>query len=484
MVRADTLDLQDQDAPTAAEHHKHIEGDTIAPHQAAQFQHVQEERRSEEETLADAWNMAGQHGNDQTANGKAESEVEKKADGTNAAEAQDGTDDEDDDDDMMDRMSSSPSIEDGAFLQFSPTVAATMSCEGPGIPQHAESQRATFNQSPTPTLESSPFAETPRHMPLRLGISASQSMADQQSTDEDILSPSIHTPETSPIITTAVYGRFFSASSRHHRLTGRYGSESGPGLDHALDLDDEGYSDGASDLGITTTDYSDKIDQEETEAQKLDGTQLPVSGNAFAQQQGVRAARTTVHTPPVFQDEENDNIQHTHLVIDEQLLNPRLSLISCGDDDQWESDTSQEWTKQDYEDDDADAFLNLDDRFIDSGWGGECLRDTEDIDFEFVYALHTFVATVEGQANATKGDTMVLLDDSNSYWWLVRVVKDSSIGLYFNEDLLPVHWLTRSRQDIYPLSTLRHPRNVSRDSTNIATSTFVCSSSHHYSKLC
>lgn len=52
----------------------------------------------------------------------------------------------------------------------------------------------------------------------------------------------------------------------------------------------------------------------------------------------------------------------------------------------------------------------------------------EDIDFEFVYALHTFIATVEGQANATKGDTMVLLDDSNSYWWLVRVVKDSSIG--------------------------------------------------------
>lgn len=54
--------------------------------------------------------------------------------------------------------------------------------------------------------------------------------------------------------------------------------------------------------------------------------------------------------------------------------------------------------------------------------------DNEDIDFEFVYALHTFNATVEGQANALKGDTMVLLDDSNSYWWLVRIVKDSSIG--------------------------------------------------------
>lgn len=59
----------------------------------------------------------------------------------------------------------------------------------------------------------------------------------------------------------------------------------------------------------------------------------------------------------------------------------------------------------------------------------ERLLEIEDIDFEFVYALHTFVATVEGQANATKGDTMVLLDDSNSYWWLVRIVKDNSIGM-------------------------------------------------------
>jgi hypothetical protein len=80
-------------------------------------------------------------------------------------------------------------------------------------------------------------------------------------------------------------------------------------------------------------------------------------------------------------------------------------------------------------DDDTEDISFDDCRFVDSGWGGECLRETEDIDFEFVYALHTFVATVEGQANATKGDTMVLLDDSNSYWWLVRVVKDSSIGL-------------------------------------------------------
>ena len=71
---------------------------------------------------------------------------------------------------------------------------------------------------------------------------------------------------------------------------------------------------------------------------------------------------------------------------------------------------------------------NVDPRYVTQAWASECLQRPEDIDFEFVYALHTFVATVEGQANATKGDTMVLLDDSNSYWWLVRVVKDSSIG--------------------------------------------------------
>jgi len=97
----------------------------------------------------------------------------------------------------------------------------------------------------------------------------------------------------------------------------------------------------------------------------------------------------------------------------------------------WEttSDADADSYEDDPNDDDTnDNFFPDDSRFVDSGWGGECLQELEDIDFEFVYALHTFVATVEGQANATKGDTMVLLDDSNSYWWLVRVVKDSSIG--------------------------------------------------------
>ncbi|KAG5363841.1 Tip elongation aberrant protein [Yarrowia sp. B02] len=52
----------------------------------------------------------------------------------------------------------------------------------------------------------------------------------------------------------------------------------------------------------------------------------------------------------------------------------------------------------------------------------------DEIDFDYVYAFKTFVATEKGQANAVKGDAMVLLNDSNSYWWLVRLVKDSSVG--------------------------------------------------------
>jgi hypothetical protein len=114
------------------------------------------------------------------------------------------------------------------------------------------------------------------------------------------------------------------------------------------------------------------------------------------------------------------------------------------EDEGWETESETQYSDDSFSSADYNSKICLDccspaataiaytdaERFIDSGWGGECLRETEDIDFEFVYALHTFVATVEGQANAQKGDTMVLLDDSNSYWWLVRVVKDSTIGLW------------------------------------------------------
>ncbi|KAJ3054024.1 hypothetical protein HDU99_007862, partial [Rhizoclosmatium hyalinum] len=50
------------------------------------------------------------------------------------------------------------------------------------------------------------------------------------------------------------------------------------------------------------------------------------------------------------------------------------------------------------------------------------------IDYVLVYALHSFVATLEGQVCVLKGDPLALLDDSNSYWWLVRCCKTDEIG--------------------------------------------------------
>lgn len=52
----------------------------------------------------------------------------------------------------------------------------------------------------------------------------------------------------------------------------------------------------------------------------------------------------------------------------------------------------------------------------------------ESIDFDLVYSLHSFAATVEGQASVVKGDSLFLMDDTNSYWWLVRVLKTQDVG--------------------------------------------------------
>jgi hypothetical protein len=433
MVRADTIDLQDQDAPTAAEHNKQIGSDGIAPHQAAQFQQVQNERRSEEETLADAWNMAGQHGKEQDANGQSDADAQKKADGNGAtnAEGEDGSEDEDDDDDMMDRMSSSPSIEDGASRNFPFICTAATSRERLPAPQHGDHEPATFNQSFTPTPDSSPLVEVPRQLPLpRSGSPTPQSKPVLQSVAD--LSPTIYTPETSPLVLTAVVGRFYRAKSPSHRLHGRFDSGSGSaGL-----LDNESARETAARPPPQT-----ETQREATAQQELHEVLAPMPGNAFAQ--GI-----------YWSPESNDRRQSAafcsrRLVVvnssisrlDDPFFEDSLSLAQC--DDLWDSDSSEDLIP--LKDDDPDAFINFHHRRTDSGWGGECLLKIEDIDFEFVYALHTFVATVEGQANATKGDTMVLLDDSNSYWWLVRVVKDSSIGM-----LVPRRHLGLSANTVTP----------------------------------
>ena len=78
-----------------------------------------------------------------------------------------------------------------------------------------------------------------------------------------------------------------------------------------------------------------------------------------------------------------------------------------------EDDSDGEEREEFVEDDDASSSLSI---------------PNESIDFDLVYALHSFAATVEGQANVVKGDSLFLMDDSNSYWWLVRVLKTQEVG--------------------------------------------------------
>lgn len=157
-----------------------------------------------------------------------------------------------------------------------------------------------------------------------------------------------------------------------------------------------------------------------------------------------------------------DCVRHLLLPVDDPVLEDDIvehtsNGVEIHDEEEWIDEGNPWYDDRSSSDDDSNDFeFSENPRFIDSGWGGECLREIEDIDFEFVYALHTFVATVEGQANATKGDTMVLLDDSNSYWWLVRVVKDGSIGNKFPQLKLQ---FVNILQDTYPLNISKHLLN-------------------------
>ena len=88
----------------------------------------------------------------------------------------------------------------------------------------------------------------------------------------------------------------------------------------------------------------------------------------------------------------------------------------------YHSDEEHSVLEDDSDGEDREEFMDDDD-------GSSSLSiPNESIDFDLVYALHSFAATVEGQANVVKGDSLFLMDDSNSYWWLVRVLKTQEVG--------------------------------------------------------
>ncbi|KAF2216478.1 hypothetical protein CERZMDRAFT_109359 [Cercospora zeae-maydis SCOH1-5] len=398
IVRADTLDLQDPTSPTAAEHAKHPPPNGNAPHLAAQVQHVLEERHSEEKTLADAWDTAANL-DDQPAASDAADAQHAQDGATNDQNGEEGAADGegDADDDMMDRISSSPSIEDGGYsLRFRPPLhRLRMRRERPHSASLSPASSTpgsastcwSFNQTADMTPDSSPFLSTPLHMP--------------------------------------------------RRPKGRYGQERGPANNVELESNssDVRLEDCQTGFAARGGDWKWTFDGDGDQCESTERSPIVSPFRRHSFMQSTTDVSYHVHDrPPSLSGMTNFDLESVLLPTDDPLLSTPISPTSSTAS--WESmpetisdrgDTDNYFSDED-DDDDDDAFLDCDAQFIDFGWGCECLHDTEDIDFEFVYALHTFVATVEGQANATKGDTMVLLDDSNSYWWLVRVVKDSSIG--------------------------------------------------------
>ena len=467
IVRADTLDLQDQDNPTAAEHNKPATENGIAPHQRAEVDHVIRERHSEEEALAEAWNIAGSITDEPDAINQAQQDHE----GTQQNGEDSGNSETDGDDDMMDRISSSPSIDDGVYpIPSSPPLATPQkdaaqqrtrwpkrtSSLSPSPRDTPTPTRETFNQSPPSSLSgSSPFLQTPQHLPLHVRRTGRRASPLQRERLSDCLSssPFDDNPEHLPMIRVEAPQEKLPLPSKRHHGMGRYGLDLVPEEDEQLaeEDQDEGFFEGdryhrpgsRNDAFATATGeaFNLKLENESDRSVFIHDQELPRLPTAMRRLSRQRAtahnlddlASMQLEQSSSFSSIQSIDISDIILPVDDPLLDKPLSASPTDSSESWETESEHDLDTEDGHDDDTDAlFLDLDDRFIDSGWGGECLRDAEDIDFEFVYALHTFVATVEGQANATKGDTMVLLDDSNSYWWLVRVVKDSSIGKSFS----------------------------------------------------
>jgi hypothetical protein len=295
------------------------------------------------------------------------------------------------DDDMTGGISSSPSIEDGGS---DPALISRPSCwprRVSSIPRYLRngSHTPSSSSSSTSSQESSTFtapgARTPTPPSPHNNNPSPHSTEEQQSGGKDI------TP----------------AATVHHHLRHH---DNAPAENEPADVD--------------------------SDAERVESPENSEEEHIWGQESGPGGFKATIRIgtrpvaeweKPVEDEEEREDMDEFHRKRRELEKDESEVMSNIDDDD--DDDLFIPYEAGPEDDDGSEISFPYDEMYIGSGWGHECLRDTEDIDFEFVYALHTFVATVEGQANATKGDTMVLLDDSNSYWWLVRVVKDSSIGM-------------------------------------------------------
>ncbi|TFY80905.1 hypothetical protein EWM64_g3106 [Hericium alpestre] len=129
------------------------------------------------------------------------------------------------------------------------------------------------------------------------------------------------------------------------------------------------------------------------------------------------SAETGIHRPslgPLRQDTFD---------LRDQIITDEGQVVHGQGSDTYPSDEEHSVLEDDSDGEERDAnYIDDDDR------SSSLSIPNESIDFDLVYSLHSFAATVEGQASVVKGDSLVLMDDSNSYWWLVRVLKTQEIG--------------------------------------------------------
>jgi hypothetical protein len=331
---------------------------------------------------------------------------------------------DDDDDDMMDKISSSPSIDDGGYsLPLHPAI----------WPQRSESLTPQSSPLHSAVASSSPFTTTPIHFPI--SIAGARRPSTVPAPDSALVTNSPYQSMSFPISFPS-FQKNDSQSTEHHR--GEYDrTRTTTGLEDDDDDDDNQSDPDLGDSSEMDLAMSPRSKQRKVIERRLHMVREDSEASLLSDLDEVLATNMLKPLKCPVSSSSNDPFVET-TASPPRTANgtppPKVKHLD-EEDDSWTTDSDADSFDGDPDnDDDAlnDVSFSDDPRFIDSGWGGECLRETEDIDFEFVYALHTFVATVEGQANATKGDTMVLLDDSNSYWWLVRVVKDSSIGVCCN----------------------------------------------------
>jgi hypothetical protein len=363
------------------------------------------------------------------------------------AESADADGDDNMDDDMMDKISSSPSISDGGYSQFTtmltprwPKRSSSLCTPTPPSKSADQGNGANSSSDVVDSDESSPFVTTLAPLPVSLSTprpaspfpfrSALSRTWAQPSTplskegeleSEQSSSPFIESPAHFPLHYHDNSSKVQSESHHHCEVgTDEALSEA---QDTSWTYEERGRARGHAQAEAKTASAAPSMDKE-LGVWKMEDLYQPLKLARLASDIEFEAQLLPVDDPlldDAFFDSEGSSVAPT---------------VLSENENEWETESETKYSEDSFEsdaynsdDETQDRKFLTDDHFIDSSWRDECLRETEDIDFEFVYALHTFVATVEGQANAQKGDTMVLLDDSNSYWWLVRVVKDSTIGL-------------------------------------------------------